>query len=875
MTADELRRAFLDTFASKGHAEVPSAPLIPRDDPTLLFVNAGMVQFKKVFLGIEGRPYSRAVSCQKCVRAGGKHNDLENVGYTARHHTFFEMLGNFSFGDYFKAGAIEMGWEFLTARLRLPAEKLWITIFERDDEAADLWQKIAGVPAGRIVRMGEKDNFWAMGETGPCGPCSEILIDQGEKVHAGCPGIGRCDCDRYLELWNLVFMQYNRNDQSELTLLPKPSIDTGMGLERLAAVVQGVYSNFDSDLFTPITAAICEESGGGNRDDVSVRVIADHLRATVFLIADGVLPSNEGRGYVLRRILRRASRHGRILDLSEPFLFKLTERVIERMGGTYPEISAAKETIRIVTRAEEERFLRTLAVGLEKLGELIESAKSRGERLLPGAELFRLYDTYGFPSDLAQDVAREEEMMLDLPGFNAAMTEQRERARRSWVGAKVDPIYESLLREVPATKFSGYQSLEEEPLLLALMKDGKRTREAREGEEVDLVFDATPFYGESGGQVGDRGLLIHPRAEAEILDTQRPLPSLFVHRARVVRGTLVEGERYRALVDRTRRISIARNHTGTHILHATLRELLGDHVKQAGSLVAPSHLRFDFSHYSGVSSEDLDRIEEAINEHIRRDDTVSVKTLPIDQALSDGALAFFGEKYGEAVRVVTISDFSKELCGGTHCSDTGEVGLFKIIRESAVAAGVRRIEALTGEAAYRYIKKQEADLREVAGILRAPLDEIVAKSRKMAATIKEQEREIERLKSRAPLGEDPLAAAREVDGVRVVAWKAEPSVPAELRRVADQLRDRIGSGVILIGSVSPEGDKAYLSAMVTSDLASRISAADIVREAALAIGGTGGGRPEMAQAGGKWVDRLDEALASVFEIVGRLAKRGG
>ncbi|HET6370128.1 MAG TPA: alanine--tRNA ligase [Nitrospiria bacterium] len=873
-TARQIRSEFIDYFVRQGHTHVQSSPLIPQKDPTLLFTNAGMVQFKDIFLGNERRKYTRAVSVQKCMRAGGKHNDLENVGVTGRHHTFFEMLGNFSFGDYFKDDAIRYAWELLTDVWRLPKGSLWVTVYEDDDEAYNLWKKI--VPEARIVRMGAKDNFWQMGETGPCGPCSEILIDQGEGVHRDCPGIGRCDCDRYLEIWNLVFMQYDRDASGNLTPLPKPSIDTGMGLERITAVVQGVYSNYDTDLFTPIFEAIGAWVGKSTeevRASVSGRVIADHLRSMAHLISDGVLPSNEGRGYVLRRIIRRAARHGRLLGQEGPFLHGLVGPIVDTMSDPYAELARTQGVVTKVIRGEEERFSYTLSQGMEILGDLmarLKSLRTRGPHegegwVITGSDLFKLYDTYGFPLDLATEIARDEGFEIDLAGFERAMEEQRQRARRVWGVEEISPQYQKAVQRAGLTEFVGYDRLEEEPRLLAILRDNEAVRKAVEGEEVELIFDRTPFYAESGGQIGDRGWITHPKAQVEILDTQKPIPQLFVHRARVVKGMIEEGERCHAQVDVAHRKNTSRNHTATHVLHAVLREVLGDHVKQAGSLVAESHLRFDFSHFTSVDSKILDQIEEVINGRVRNDLPVYTEVMDIETALSRGALAFFGEKYGGEVRVVEIADFSKELCGGTHCRETGEVALFKIIRESSVAAGVRRIEALTGEAAYRYAKKQELDLRDLAGLMKVHAHEVLPRAQKLLLTVKEQEREIEKLREKlsSGAGVDLSAGLKEIGGIRLFTHLSEGMEMKELRAFADRIRDRFHPGVLVVGAPTLDGAKGNLVAMVTTELSERFSAAELLREIAPRIGGSGGGRPEMAQAGGKEPGRLADALAAV------------
>ncbi len=875
MTGHELRQQFLDYFHKKGHTIVPSSSLIPQGDPTLLFTNAGMVQFKDVFLGKEKRSYTRATTVQKCVRAGGKHNDLENVGRTTRHHTFFEMLGNFSFGDYFKAGAIPYAWEFLTEVLKLPKEKLWVSIYREDDEAFEIWHKTIGIPADRIVRLGEKDNFWAMGDTGPCGPCSEILIDQGPQIGCGKPtcGVG-CDCDRYLELWNLVFMQYNRDASGTLTPLPRPSIDTGMGLERTAAVLQGVFSNFEADLFIPLirfVEDISEKSYHDNeKDDISMRVIADHLRAITFLISDGVIPSNEGRGYVLRRILRRAARHGKMLGLEKPFLYKGIQVVVDIMKPAYPELVDRCDQVTQMTLNEERRFSHTLHVGMELLNKVILETRQRGEQVIPGEEVFKLYDTYGFPLDLMDEIAREQGLTLDMPGYERAMEEQRARARKSWKGSgesKVDPSYLALSKTLPPTEFVGYETLESDVEVLAILKDKTPVDMASEGDEIELVFDKTPFYGESGGQVGDKGILRLPEGEVVISDTQKPIPQLHVHKGKVKRGTIHKGQKGRAMVDPESRQRTVLNHTATHILHATLKQVLGDHVKQAGSLVAPDRLRFDFSHFSDLDYREFYRIEEVVNQVIRANMPVKTFITSLDDALRRGAVAMFGEKYGDQVRVVQIGDFSMELCGGTHARASGDIGLFKLINEGSVAAGIRRVEALTGPGALEYIQRETDRLRSISMLLKTGPADLINRLEKLLATTREQEREIEQLKARLASSrvDELLNTSREIKGIRVISTQVDNLDMKGLRTLVDNLKDRIKSGIILLGTV--EGGKVSLVAAVTKDLINRYHAGTLVKEVAKIVDGSGGGRPDMAQAGGKNPERLKEALERVFEIV--------
>ncbi|MFN3682140.1 MAG: alanine--tRNA ligase, partial [Nitrospira sp.] len=867
-SARELRRLFVQYFEQRGHQVVPSAPLIPQADPTLLFTNAGMNQFKRVFLGEESRPYKRAVSVQKCLRAGGKHNDLEHVGYTGRHHTFFEMLGNFSFGDYFKADAIAFGWDFLTTTVGLPKDRLWVTIFREDDEADVLWKKM-GVPSTRIVRFGEKDNFWQMADTGPCGPCSEIHFDQGPSV----PGDDRPngEGDRVIEVWNLVFMQFNRDASGTLHPLPRPSIDTGMGLERLAAVAQGVPSNYDSDLFTPLLAAVAARAGTrygqGGAADRSMRVIADHLRAITFLIADGVLPSNEGRGYVLRRILRRAARHGRLLGIVEPFLGDLTATVPEHMGDAYPEVRQAAGTIAEATRGEEERFLATLDQGLPILNELIEQTRVEGRTTLKGDEVFKLYDTYGFPLDLIVETCREQGVAVDERGFEAAIEVQRTRARKTGAFEQetVRPAIADLATQVGTVAFVGYDQLESEGVLLAILKGDRLVKEAVEGDDVEIVLDVTPFYPEGGGQVGDQGMCVGPEGVIDIIETTKPTPTMIVHKGRVRQGWLRQGERLRAIVNKTLRQDAARNHTATHLLHAALRHFLGPHVRQYGSLVEPNRLRFDFSHFKPLSMRDLDDIEAMVNDEIRKNEPVRTEVMNVHDAVAKGALAFFGDKYGEQVRVVTVESFSQELCGGTHCRFTGEIGLFRIVSETGVAAGVRRIEAQTGSGALAQVKKLEAAIRELSALLKVGPSEVVIKAKKLIVQLKEKERELEGLKLKLASGQADTSTVRVVAGVPVHVQRTDGLDMNGMRALADQLRDKLKSGVIVLGSVTDEG-KVSLLVVVTKDLTGSLKAGDLVKAIAAEVGGTGGGRPDIAQAGGKEPAKLDQALGTVFEL---------
>jgi len=875
MTGRDIREKFLDYFAGQHHTRVASSSLVPANDPTLLFTNAGMVQFKRVFLGEEQRPYSRAATSQKCVRAGGKHNDLENVGKTARHHTFFEMLGNFSFGDYFKQGAIEMAWELLVDHYQLPPDRLWATVYLDDDEAAELWHTLVGVPRERIVRLGEKDNFWAMGDTGPCGPCSEIIIDQGAQMACGphC-GIGVCDCDRYLEIWNLVFMQYNRDEQGTLTPLPKPSIDTGMGLERLSAVIQKAPSNFDTDLIRPIIARIEDLAGlpyGRDADQtVAFKVIADHSRAISFLIADGVLPSNEGRGYVLRRILRRAVRYGRLLGFKEPFLVPVSQRVIDLMGQDYPELIAARSFIDQVVDNEERRFAETLDHGLKILMDNLEEVQAGGGTVFPGEQAFKLYDTYGFPLDLITEVVQEKNLELDLEGFQEHMTRQRQSSRQAWKGGleEIPAVYQELA-QLAATEFLGYDRTTGESTVLALIKGEAGVREAAAGDEIEVVSAATPFYGESGGQVGDAGVISGPDGTVTVTDTQRLPGDVFVHQGRVESGRLRVGDAVRLEVDVHRRQQIACHHTATHLLHAALRDQLGEHVNQAGSIVLPDRLRFDFTHFSGLSPEDLARIEVTLEEAIQRNLPVATSVLPVAEAIKTGAMALFEEKYGDTVRMVAVPGVSQELCGGTHVKQTGELGFCKIISESSVAAGVRRIEAACGAVALAQVQEEGRILQDIARRLKVSPAEVSGRLDKILARQRDLEKQLEALQGQLASARsgDLLDQVRQVDGIKVLALQVEVTDPKGLRDFADKLKDRLQSGIIILGSRSD--DKAMLISVVTKDLTGRYHAGKIVGDLAALVGGKGGGRPDMAQAGGPEPDRLPEALAQAYDIVAR------
>jgi len=876
MTASEIREQFLRFFEGHGHTIVPSSSLIPKDDPTLLFTNSGMVQFKNCFLGLEDRGYSRAASSQKSVRAGGKHNDLENVGYTARHHTFFEMLGNFSFGDYFKQESIAWGWEFLTVNMGLPKDKLWITIYKDDDEAFEIWNKQMGVPAERIVRMGMESNFWMMGETGPCGPCSEILYDQGPSVGCGRPECSvECDCDRHLEIWNHVFTQFDRDQDGNFQPLPKPNIDTGMGLERLAAIVQGVQSNYDTDLFTPIIAGIAGIAGrayGANAEaDVSMRVIADHGRAVTFLIGDGVLPSNEGRGYVLRRILRRAARHGKLLGIDRPFLPEVVSLVVTVMQEAYPDLIDKESYIRKVVVNEEQRFIDTLDTGLRILGEEVALLKKEGRQVIPGDVVFKLYDTFGFPVDLTADIVRKDGLTLDMEGFEAAMEAQREKARESWKGSGEQAVadsYKKLSVRGVTTEFIGYHGVTEATArVTAILKKDAEVEELVAGENGEIFVDETPFYGEKGGQVGDTGVIAGDGYLFEVWDTQCPTDTLITHIGKMKEGKIRVGDTVQLRVDETSRRATEAHHSGTHVLNAALKKVLGDHIKQAGSSVTPERFRFDFTHFSRIEAEELDAIENIANEYIRRNAEVNTRVLPKEEAMKTGAAAVFDEKYSDNVRVVKMGDFSMELCGGTHVNRTGDIGALKVVGESAVAAGVRRIEAVTGGEAIKYFKAVEAELKKSAGLLRANPLEVTERIDRILKHQRDLEREIETLKGKLAARDsaDLIGRAREIKGVKVLATVVEAPDVKTLRDFGDKLRDRLQSGVVLLGS-KVEG-KAMLLCMVTKDLTGRYHAGNIIKAVAPVVGGSGGGRPDMAQAGGPQPENLEQALAKLEDLL--------
>ena len=862
MGSAELRAAFLDFFKGHGHAVVPSSSLVPGNDPTLLFTNAGMVQFKDVFLGKDHRSYVRAASSQRCVRAGGKHNDLENVGYTARHHTFFEMLGNFSFGDYFKREAIHYAWDFVTGTLVIPAERLWVTVYQEDDGAAEIWLKEIGVSPGRLTRMGMKSNFWSMGDTGPCGPCSEIFYDHGPGIEGGPPGSPDEDGDRYVEIWNLVFMQYDRSADGRLTPLPKPSVDTGMGLERIAAVMQGVHSNYDIDLFRHLIAAATKLTGASDPKSSSLRVIADHIRACSFLIADGVLPSNEGRGYVLRRIIRRAIRHGFMLGQREPFFHALVPVLDEEMGEAYPELHSQRAHIARVLRQEEERFAETLAQGMALLDGAI-GRLSGGQ--IPGETVFRLYDTFGFPLDLTNDIARERGLTIDEAGFEVAMDEQRNRARAA---SKFGVDLRAGMKVVGHTRFTGYESERGTGRVIEIFRGTESVQELRTGEEGQVVLDSTPFYAESGGQVGDRGVLTAGDARFTVADTQK-LGKAHVHVGRVEAGPLRVGADVTAEVDHDLRQGTRLNHTATHLLHAALRKVLGIHVTQKGSLVSPERLRFDFAHYSAVTPDELREVERLVNAEVRANAAAETRLMKYDEAVAAGAMALFGEKYDEDVRVLRVGGFSTELCGGTHASRAGDIGLFRIVSEGGIAAGVRRIEAVTGEGALEFVVETDHKLRDVAGVLKATRDDVEDKVRQLVERSRRLEKEVAQLKDKlaSGRGHDLAADAATIGGVKVVATKVEGADAAALRNAVDQLKNKLGSAIIILGSVDSAG-KALLIAGVTADLTGKVKAGELVNFVAQQVGGKGGGRADLAQAGGTQPENLDTALASVAAWLG-------
>ncbi|MCG6907793.1 MAG: alanine--tRNA ligase [Desulfobacteraceae bacterium] len=872
MTGNEARQLFLDYFAKHQHRVVRSSSLVPQDDPTLLFTNAGMVQFKRTFLGEEKRDYERAVTSQKCVRAGGKHNDLENVGYTARHHTFFEMLGNFSFMDYFKEKAIAFAWDLLTNGYHLPVDKLWVSIYLDDDEAHDIWQRQIGVPAERILRFGEKDNFWAMGDTGPCGPCSEIHIDRGAAHGCGKPDcqLG-CECDRFLEIWNLVFMQFNRDADGRMTPLPKPSIDTGMGLERVVSILQNTPTNYETDLLLPIIGKVEEMTakrlGASAEADVAMKVIADHSRATAFLIGDGVLPSNEGRGYVLRRIMRRAIRYGRNIGLLKPFLHETAGVVFDIMKTAYPELGEARAFITNVIQNEELRFSETLDHGLKLLNDTLSELRAKGVDTVPGEVIFKLYDTFGFPVDIVRDVVRDRGMTLDMPAFDGEMAKQREKSRSVAAFTQISEAYRGLSAQGVSPRFVGYENLSGKAQVLLIVRDGAEVESARAGETVEVVTSETPFYGESGGQVGDQGEITAPQLKMTVSTTVKDPTGMIIHKGEITAGTLRKGDAVTLTVDGEKRRATACNHTATHILHAVLRRVLGDHVRQAGSLVAPERLRFDFTHFSQVTPADLDRIETLVNDRIRENLPAETAEMAADEALKSGATALFEEKYGDRVRVVSLADFSQELCGGTHTERTGNIGVFKIVMEASVAAGVRRIEAMTGAAALAYLQQQAHIVQNAARLLKDKPEGLIQRIEGLLSNQKALEREVERLSGQlaSASASDAEKAVRTINGVKVLASRVNADSPGALRELADRFKEKLQSGVVVLGAAS--GPKALLIAAVTKDLTGRFHAGNIVKAVAALVGGGGGGRPDMAQAGGTQPENLDAALEKVYELV--------
>lgn len=872
MTGNEIRKKFLEYFEKHDHRVVRSSSLVPSDDPTLLFTNAGMVQFKRCFLGEEKRGYVRAATSQKCVRAGGKHNDLENVGYTARHHTFFEMLGNFSFGDYFKEKAIDFGWDLLINSYGLPADKLWVSIYLDDDEAHEIWHKNIGVPEEKILRFGEEDNFWAMGDTGPCGPCSEIHMDRGEKYGCDRPdcGVG-CECDRYLEIWNLVFMQFNREASGKMDPLPKPSIDTGLGLERLIALIQDVPTNYDIDLIRPIMQKVedlAEKRLGQSWEvDVAMKVIADHSRAAAFLIGDGIMPSNEGRGYVLRRIMRRAIRYGRNIGLTDPFLHKTAEVVFDIMKPAYPDLADAKAYITNVINNEEIRFSETLDHGLRILNDGLEDLKAKGQTRVPGDLIFKLYDTYGFPVDIVQDVVRDEEMDLDMSGFDSAMEQQRAKSGSVAAFAEISEAYKNLSAQGVMPEFIGYDATTCDSKVLLLVQEGREISEAGSGQQVEVVTEVTPFYSEAGGQVGDVGKISGPDLEMSVANTVKDPAGLIIHIGEIVSGKIIKEQNVTLTVDRSARSCTECNHTATHLLHFALRKVLGDHVKQAGSLVAPDRLRFDFTHFSQTTPEELIEIETIVNQRVRANVPVETVEMEAEAAFKTGATALFEEKYGDRVRMVSLNDFSKELCGGTHTGATGDIGLFKIIEESSVASGVRRIEALTGGAALAHIQKSEKLMDDTARLLKERPQVVPRRLEKILSHQKFLEKEVDRLKVKiaSTAVNDIEADVKSIDGVKVLAKKVSVDQPAALRDLADRFKDKIKSGIVVLGGTAEA--KALLIVIVTKDLTDRFHAGRIVKQVAAVVGGGGGGRPDMAQAGGTKPEKLDEALEKAYEVI--------
>lgn len=859
MTSAEIRQAFLEYFKEQGHTIVSSSSLIPGNDPTLLFTNAGMVQFKDVFLGTEKRDYLRATTSQRCVRAGGKHNDLENVGYTARHHTFFEMLGNFSFGDYFKQDAIRFAWTFLTEVLQLPAERLWVTVHHSDDEAEKIWKEGVGVDPQRFSKLDE-DNFWSMGDTGPCGPCTEIFFDHGPDVAGGPPGSPDEDGDRYIEIWNIVFMQYNRSADGSMTPLPKPSVDTGMGLERVAAVMQNVHSNYEIDLFQRLLAAAATAVGCEEAGQQSLRVIADHIRSSCFLITDGVVPSNEGRGYVLRRIVRRAIRHGNKLGAKGVFFHQLVQAMADVMGEAYPELRSQQSQIEKILLKEEQQFARTLDNGMSILQQAIESLQGD---VLSGDTVFRLYDTYGFPVDLTADVAREHGLTLDLDGFEAAMEAQRERARSA---GQFNVDYNDQIQLEGATCFNGYSVLQDRSRVVLLLKDGESVKQLAAGEKGVVILENTAFYAESGGQVGDAGVLRWDRGQFQVVDCTKE-GKHHLHHGEVTEGVLLLDDQVVTEVDAQRRQATALNHSATHLLHAALRNILGDHVQQKGSLVDAERLRFDFSHFEAVTPEQLEQIEQQVNDQIRANMAVETELMSLEAAKAKGAMALFGEKYDADVRVLSMGDYSLELCGGTHASRTGDIGVFRIVSEAGIAAGVRRIEAVTGRQALAYIAESDALVSEIAALVKGSRVNLLDKVRQVAERNRQLEKELERLTAKLATAQsgDLLSQVQQINGIAVLATEIEGADPKSLRDLMDQLKNKLGSGVVVL--LARADDKVSVVAGVTNDLTTRVKAGDLVRELAVVLGGKGGGRPDMAQGGGTDATAIPAALQRVPELL--------
>ena len=857
MTSAQLRTAFLEFFHQRGHSIEPSSSLVPGNDPTLLFTNAGMVQFKDVFLGREQRDFNKAVTSQRCVRAGGKHNDLENVGYTARHHTFFEMLGNFSFGDYFKKDAIHYAWDFLTKELGIPAEKLWVTVFDEDPEAEAIWINEVGVSPNRLSRIGAKDNFWSMGDVGPCGPCTEIFYDHGEDIPGGPPGTPEEDGDRYIEVWNLVFMQYDRAADGTLTPLPKPSVDTGMGLERISAVLQGVHNNYEIDLFQPVLKAAAELVGTTDLTLSSLRVIADHIRSCSFMVADGVMPSNEGRGYVLRRIIRRAIRHGYRLGIHEVFFYKLVAPLAIEMGVAFPELKAAQANVERILKKEEERFAETLGQGMKILEACV--AKMQGT-VIPGETVFQLYDTYGFPVDLTADFARENQLTVDHAGFEVAMNAQRERARSA---SSFGADYDQDIKLDSQTEFTGYEHLDDQVQIVALYKQGQSVDSLLAGEEGLVVLDKTPFYAESGGQIGDSGQITATNAVFDVKDTQKQAGTLFLHKGKVLSGTLTTGQACTASVNKVDRVATELNHSATHLLHAALRQTLGEHVSQKGSLVNTERLRFDFAHFEPVTPEEIEVLERLVNEQVRINNSVSSEIMAKEDAVQAGAMALFGEKYGAEVRVLKIGEFSTELCGGTHVVRAGDIGCFKIISETGVAAGVRRIEAVTGAGCIDWIANRDKALNKIAGLLKSAPEKTAEKVEQLLEKTRTLEKQLERLNSKlaSSAGDELGAQAVDVAGIKVLAVKLDGVEAKSLREMAEQLKNKLGSCAIVLAVV--EGEKVNLVAGVSKDKMAHIKAGDLVNFVATQVGGKGGGKPDLAMAGGNEPNNLDAALAGV------------